>query len=231
MLNEEQINRLYKFCVQHYVRYYDVQIELVDHLANAIEAKMDADKNLDFETTLNSVYAGFGRMGFSKIISQKTEAASRQIRKRNWNYFKEYFTVPKIAVTILFISVFTFLYFEVNKNNLKILVGATVIFFMLAVILSIIFYFRAYKKTKKELLCLKYSNVFQPLGIVCQLPNFLNLFFFGKKDIYDNLTQHPVYYFLFVIIFVALLLLSFASLKTYREIQENARKNYPLAFE
>lgn len=79
MLTEEQINRLYKFCVQHYVRYYDVQIELVDHLANAIEARMEADKKLDFETALNSVYAGFGMMGFSKIVSQRTAAASKQV--------------------------------------------------------------------------------------------------------------------------------------------------------
>ena len=36
-LSAEQIERLYQFTRQHYVEYYDLQTELVDHLANAIE--------------------------------------------------------------------------------------------------------------------------------------------------------------------------------------------------
>ena len=36
-LTKEQIQQLYKFTRQHYVEYYDVQTELVDHLANDIE--------------------------------------------------------------------------------------------------------------------------------------------------------------------------------------------------
>ena len=36
-LTEEQIQQLYKFTRQHYVEHYDVQTELVDHLANDIE--------------------------------------------------------------------------------------------------------------------------------------------------------------------------------------------------
>lgn len=36
-LTPEQIQELYKFTRQHYVEHYDVQTELVDHLANDIE--------------------------------------------------------------------------------------------------------------------------------------------------------------------------------------------------
>ena len=36
-LTEEQIHELYKFTKKHYVEHYDVQTELVDHLANDIE--------------------------------------------------------------------------------------------------------------------------------------------------------------------------------------------------
>ncbi len=35
-LSENQIQQLYKFTEQHYVEWYDVQTELVDHLANGI---------------------------------------------------------------------------------------------------------------------------------------------------------------------------------------------------
>ena len=36
-LTTEQIDQLYRFTRQHYVEWYDLQTELVDHLANAIE--------------------------------------------------------------------------------------------------------------------------------------------------------------------------------------------------
>lgn len=232
MLTKEQIARLYKFCVQHYVRYYDVQIELVDHLANAIEAKMEADKKLDFETALSSVYAGFGVMGFSKIITEKTEAASRQIWKNNRKYFREYFTIPKIAFTILLFCIFAFLYFQADAHTIKIFIATIFVCFMLLAVVQAVITFRARKKPKKELLCLHDVSVFQSFGLVAQLPVFLN-FFLGRsnRDLFNAIVSSPVYYFLFASIFIALLLLSFASLKTYKAIQQSARKNYPLAFE
>ena len=36
-VNSNQIDRLYRFTREHFVEYYDVQTELVDHLASAIE--------------------------------------------------------------------------------------------------------------------------------------------------------------------------------------------------
>ncbi|WP_320240732.1 hypothetical protein [Tenacibaculum sp. 1B UA] len=36
-LTDQHIEQLYKFTRQHYVEHYDVQTELVDHLANDIE--------------------------------------------------------------------------------------------------------------------------------------------------------------------------------------------------
>ena len=232
MLTEEQINRLYKFCVQHYVRYYDVQIELVDHLANAIEAKMEADKKLDFESALRSVYAGFGVMGFSKIITEKTAAVSKQIWKNNWKYFREYFTIPKIAFTMLLFCMFAFLYFQANTHTVKIFIATIFVCFMLVAVVQAVVTLRARKKPKKELLCLHDVSVFQSFGLAAQLPVFLN-FFLGRsnRDLSDAIVSSPVYYFLFAGIFIVLLLLSFASFKTYKTIQENARKNYPLAFE
>ena len=38
-VNQKQIDELYLFTRQHFVEYYDLQTELVDHLANAIETQ------------------------------------------------------------------------------------------------------------------------------------------------------------------------------------------------
>ena len=48
-LNKEHISQLYKFTRQHYVEYYDVQTELVDHLANDIEQIWEEQPQLSFQ--------------------------------------------------------------------------------------------------------------------------------------------------------------------------------------
>ena len=48
-LTENQIDELYKFTREHYVYFYDVQSELVDHLANDIEEIWLDKPKLSFE--------------------------------------------------------------------------------------------------------------------------------------------------------------------------------------
>ena len=73
-LTSQQIEELFAFCRRHYVHYYDVQLELVDHLANAIEEKMVADKNISFEAALDEVHKSFGYKGFAGVVEAKETA-------------------------------------------------------------------------------------------------------------------------------------------------------------
>ena len=43
-----QIEKLYKFTRDHYVEHYDLQTELVDHLANGIETRWKENPKLSF---------------------------------------------------------------------------------------------------------------------------------------------------------------------------------------
>jgi hypothetical protein len=51
-LTTSQIDKLFTFTRQHFVEYYDLQSELVDHLANSIEAQEQFPKRT-FEEALN----------------------------------------------------------------------------------------------------------------------------------------------------------------------------------
>jgi len=63
-LTPNQIQQLYKFTYQHYVEYYDVQTELVDHLANDIEQIWIEQPNLSFEQARDNSFKKFGVFGF-----------------------------------------------------------------------------------------------------------------------------------------------------------------------
>lgn len=58
MLTNEQIQSLFTFCEKHFVKYYDVQVELVDHLANAVELEMQTNPKYSFERALEKVQVG-----------------------------------------------------------------------------------------------------------------------------------------------------------------------------
>ena len=73
-LTQEQIDALFTFTKKHLVEHYDVQVELVDHLANAIEAQWAENPDISFEEALDKEYKSFGVFGFSGLVEQKQAA-------------------------------------------------------------------------------------------------------------------------------------------------------------
>ena len=100
MITDAQYESLFAFCRRHYVHYYDVQVELVDHLSAAIEERMQQNPKLSFDQALDSVYAGFGIKGFADILATRMQMVSEKCKKQKWKLFFSYFTVPKIAMTV-----------------------------------------------------------------------------------------------------------------------------------
>jgi SPX domain protein involved in polyphosphate accumulation len=90
-LNQEQIERLYEFTRQHYVEYYDLQTELVDHLANSIEEQWKENPKLSFETALNIEFKKFGIFGFMDVVEKRQKALSKKYYKLIWKHFIEIF--------------------------------------------------------------------------------------------------------------------------------------------
>lgn len=119
MLTSEQIESLFTFCRKHYVYYYDVQVELVDHLANAIESEMESDPRISFEKALEKVHKSFGIMGFATVVAEKEKMVLKQGRKLFWSTIKEQFTWPKV---LLFFSLSSIL-FSIFSLNLILLNG------------------------------------------------------------------------------------------------------------
>ncbi|WP_321539727.1 hypothetical protein [Flavobacterium piscinae] len=76
-VNQEQIDRLYRFTREHFVEHYDLQTELVDHLSNAIEEQWKENPKLSFEDALQKEFKKFGVFGFMDVVEQR-QANSKQ---------------------------------------------------------------------------------------------------------------------------------------------------------
>ncbi len=99
-LTPNQIQELYKFTRQHYVEHYDVQTELVDHLANDIEQTWQEQPKLSFEQARTISFKKFGVFGFMEVVEARTKALSKKYWKLVWGIFKQFFNIPHILITI-----------------------------------------------------------------------------------------------------------------------------------
>jgi len=153
-LSKEQIENLYAFTKKHGVKYYDLQTELVDHIANDIEQIWQLNPQLTFEQARYKATIKFGIYGFSPFVNEREKA----LNKKNWRLFKQYFMayfkIPKLMLT-LFLAALVHLFFEIspNKNtflftSLFVLVSAA---FLYAIFLSFKFRFENKRSGKKWL--------------------------------------------------------------------------------
>lgn len=141
-LTAQQIDQLYTFSRQHYVEWYDLQSELVDHLANAIETQWQENPKLNFDEVLNKEFQKFGVFWFMEVVEEKQKFLDKKYRKLIWEFYKEFFRLPKIILTIALIyGLNTVVNFFENPKD----VFLGVYFF------TLIFAFVLFLKTRKQL--------------------------------------------------------------------------------
>lgn len=112
-LTTQQIEHLYTFTRQHYVEWYDLQSELVDHLANAIETQWQENPKCSFTEALNAQFKKFGVFGFMDVVEKRQSILSKKYNHLVFNHFKEFFRLPKIVLTLAI----TFVLFKILKFN------------------------------------------------------------------------------------------------------------------
>lgn len=104
-ITPNQIEILYAFTRKHYVEYYDLQTELVDHLANAIEARWAVQPELGFEEALNAEFKKFGIFGFTDLVERRQLAMHKRYHKLIWGYAKDFLRLPKILICLAGVAI------------------------------------------------------------------------------------------------------------------------------
>ena len=100
-LSQEEVKKLFDFVKSKYVRFIDLQYELVDHLASSIEDIQNQNPSTTFDQALKESYARFPITGFTHFIDSKQKSLSRYWRNAMLRFVKEYFQLPKIILLLL----------------------------------------------------------------------------------------------------------------------------------
>ena len=177
-LTATQIDQLYQFTRQHYVEFYDVQTELVDHLANDIEEIWEDNSNISFEKARDISFKKFGIFGFMNVVEHKQKAMNKKYGKILLCFTKEWFTLPKIVITAtIFILFYSLLQVKFSEHVVAGVIIGLLLFDLLNIILS-----KIKKKKSKE----KEEKIFLLESMIGETKNgytyliFINLFNFGN---------------------------------------------------
>ncbi len=108
-ITDKQITELYKFTRKHFVEHYDVQTELVDHLANDIEQIWLEKPKLSFKEARDLSFKKFGVFGFMEVVEQKQKELNKKYIKILWSFAKEWFRLPKVVLIFCLCLLFYYL--------------------------------------------------------------------------------------------------------------------------
>lgn len=106
---KEEVEALFKFVKSKYVHHFDVQCELVDHLACAIEEEWETSPDISFEAALSAVYSRFPVTGFTRFVEQQATYVRKYWTKMLLNSYKSFFTSPMVFSILVFYYVFDWL--------------------------------------------------------------------------------------------------------------------------
>ncbi len=220
-LTDEQIDALFNFVKSKYVDFYDVQVELVDHLASEVEQRMAASPDVPFDAALQQVFREFGIFGFLEVVEQKGVAVARRNRIVWWNSFQSLFRLPMLVGSLIVALTMYILFDQLKAESFLMVNGALA----LATGIGVLLYFRKIqpKKTHK-LSSFQYQNIMY-LGAVF---NIYQMYYVCNILIFQNSSAAwfwliPALCWLFWINFWACVL-------TFNTMLEEQRKQFPVAF-
>lgn len=231
MLTDEQIQELYAYCKRKNILYYDIQVEIVDHMANAIEEKMNLNPALSFKEALEEVHVSFGSFGLKEIVESKTEAMRKQYNKTHRRLFWRYFTPPKLTLTAL-------VFFAVVMLERMIPFQFLIYVLIVTALISMYFFFslqnkkhRVGKSQQKKLLMtdrqyFDYTSVFTSL-LIFILPR---LFEMGALGNLDGEMKIRIQYYIFSVWFIIFSIGAIVRRELLITTAEKAKKQYPAAF-
>lgn len=222
-LTQEQIGQLFEFCQKRKVREFEIQAELVDHLASSIENELEQDTALSFYEALNIAYRKFGENGFAEIIKSKKKAFRHKYNILFLKHLLTFFKWPRVILTLLLLTLLYlfFQYFNWNQILLETLGWITILTNLTFNVLT-----QSYQENRETIFLISYY--YKRLRI--SIGSILFLLFFLVMHILNNFPQtvisaHGVLISFFIIL--ALITTYILAIYIPRQLKKDFLEQYP----
>ena len=237
-ITQEESEQLFQFCREQNIEHYDLQVELVDHLASAIEEQWERWPELSFEYALKQAFKKFGTKGFREIFKTRKKELNKKYARLHFKHFYRFFRWPQILITftftyIIFLSI-------ILTENFRFVYSIYFAFTIIALAYFYLFWVprrgKLVAKNDTEFLLLEVLNSrYKQFWMVLLLPiNILNIFVldkFPKEELitvsYDDLKVRILVLFIsFSIVCFGILSYSY-SIYASQKIKQHFTDQFP----
>ena len=220
-LTTEQIEYVSNYIKSFDIKYYELQVELTDHMVTSMEEIWEKDPGLTFHLVKQYASSKFvGDSSFKSIEKERKRILQKEYRKAEWKMITEYLKFPKIFGSILLVYIaYTFsAYFVSPQKYLAVLFCS-----FLIIGLPLLYYWWKTKEIDgKHFLTLE---TVQPSLLVYSFPN-LGM---GMSNLLEQeLLQYQWLVVLFCCIWVLGILISVTAIHLQKKTIENIKKQYQL---
>ncbi|MFT5754624.1 MAG: uncharacterized membrane protein (DUF485 family) [Flavobacterium sp.] len=217
-LSKEQIIYIENYIKKNDIKYYEIYMEILDHMILSVEAILEQDNAISFEAAvLKAKVEGFGKKGFRVMMEEKQKMAQKQASRENFKRIKEYFTFPKMLLTIcVFVLYYVFLSFFENPAKANML---SVVIIGFIAISQIVYSWKYRKINKLHILKTQTLNsMYYGAFLGTQITQVYTIF--GKESIdFNHVLMRLFMTLVFAFSFISLLVYVEIRKKTIEELQ------------
>lgn len=218
-LTAEQINYIENYIQSFDIKWYEIQVELTDHMISIMEEIWEQDPELTFHQVKHQAEQRFGRGYFKSIVAERKAILQKEYNRQQRKMVGEFLKFPKIIASIL-LGVVVYqvsFYFE---NPAKYVSGLFGLLFLFSV--PMFYYWLKYRKINgKSFLAIEITS-----GRVSSIPMLgISLANFVKQNIdYNSNFLIPS-----ISIWVLLFLFCITGLYIQTTILKTIKKQYQLS--
>jgi len=135
-LTKEQIHYIDSRLEYEGVKYWDIRIEMLDHVVSDVEKRMDNEES--FDDAIKNSFIFLGHNGsFDDLLKSRQKLYQKLNNKSFLKEFKLFFTSFKSAFSYMLIILICY-FFQDEKSLIKILIATSMIAFLLVTVFSLI---------------------------------------------------------------------------------------------
>lgn len=158
-LSKEQIQYIDNRLENEGVKYWDIRIELLDHVVSDVEKKLNENSSeSDFKKLTHNSFVSLGWNGsFNNLTKQRLFSINKIVRKQYFNQIIALFkSINSILGIMLFVSCYSFIFFQFSINIFK---NISIAILLFPVIYGVLSFFKEFSISKKTGL-LTYSSFY-----------------------------------------------------------------------
>lgn len=137
-LNSSQIKEIKRFINSRGFSHIEVEMEILDHVASAVEDKLEKDPKKSIDQAIREVHSGFGVMGFSTMEDEFRKSFSKIFAKEKTTLLYSYLIGSKLPISLLLIGLFYLLGILLIPTLISNGISFKIFFYILGIITGLI---------------------------------------------------------------------------------------------